>query len=191
MVNKRDYVSGEFYRTLAIVFSNHDIEDDDLKLLADHLSEKAVSARQAGSKELVTIKKLKGKNPEVIYYSPREAARLIASACAAVANPTSVILLGAAVLSCGIALRGLRQAAPPGESALFWLICNCENQQVSREEASRLFLEYCQNTNEVRLEDFAPALQGLLKSGFLREEGNVLQVVKVILRVNLPSLIDP
>lgn len=189
-MNTKENLVADLRRVVEAVFEDQRIDELVLDSLAEEIAEKAVGIKPTVSGELVTVKKLKGHAPEIVHYSPIEAARVIAHVIEAVADPTNFVLLGSAVISCGVALTGLRKVAPPAESTLFWVICNCDNNRASRDKALELFQESCKSYDTIRPEDFAPALDGLLKWGFIREDKETLSVVERIHRSNLASIID-
>jgi hypothetical protein len=168
------------------------VSESEIRDLARQLADSSVRIEVTRQKELVTVKKVKGQVPTVIHYNPLAAVRAAAHAFEAVVELTSAetaVLAGAAALSCGAALREIRHKVPAAESILFYVLCNSDDE-LSRERAINLFAEYCVDYPDVKLEDFAPALQGLLKSGFVSEQRNVLSLVEPVYRTNLAPMFE-
>jgi hypothetical protein len=168
------------------------VSESDIQDLAKQLADSSVRVEVTSPKELVTVKKVKGQVPTVVHYNPLAVVRAAAHAFEAIVELSSAetaVLAGAAALACGAALREIRHRVPPAESILFYVLCNSDDE-LSRERALNLFAEYCVQYPDIKLEDFAPALQGLFKSGFVSEERDVLSLVEPVYRTNLAPMFD-
>lgn len=168
----------KFYDALSKAFQNIPLEDDTIRHLSSRLAVDAVRNEKRSGQDLVSVKHIKGEVPKVVYYSPGAAIKAIAHAIAAVAHPTNYLLLGAAALGCGVALRDIRHEVTPAEASLFCLIYYSDGSRISRETALNIFDAYCKDYSEVKSEDFASALQSLLKGKFISEEKDTLRVAQ-------------
>lgn len=190
-MNNKQNIADLFNEAIAHLLLGRASEAD-IQDLARQLADSSIRIEVTSPKELVTVKKLKGQMPTVVHYNPLAAVRAAAHAFEAVVGLTSAesaVLAGAAALSCGAALREIRSKVPAAESILFYVLCNSDDE-LSRERALSLFAEYCVDYPDVKLEDFAPALQGLLKSGFVSEQRDVLSLVELVYRTNLAPMFE-
>lgn len=183
-----NYLNDELSR----IFKNTDINKSVRKTLASKLVDTAIEFKPSKSdRELVTIKdKGKKQPPEIIHYKPISAAGLVASLAGGVLGASSWPLLGFAVVSCGASLQGLRGRTSPAEGVLFWVICNSEDNCATREEAKLLFNEACNDCEGITTEDFTPALQSLIRLGFIKESSGKIVVVERIYRLNTAHIYE-
>jgi hypothetical protein len=177
---------------LSLVLKSAGVNATVRRKLANKLAESGIEFKSKKSgRELVTVKdKGKKQPPEVIHYKPVAAAGLVASLVGGVLGAASWPLLGCAVVGCGASLQGIRGQVSPAEGALFWLICNSEDSCASREEARQLFNDACETCEGIIAEDFIPALQSLIRLGFINESAGKFRVVEKIYRLNTAHIFE-
>jgi len=183
-------LAGEFADHLAPILDAARVPTAVRQDLISQLSMKATEAKISSKKELVTVAKLKGERPEVIFYKPVIAAGIAAALLAGISTAPNPVVLGLIVVSCATALKGTRHAVSPAEGLLFWEVYSCDGRHTNREQAMDLFSEKCKKYEGIEPGDFAAALQGLINTGCLQEHDGVLQVKDKVVLLNTPPIYE-
>lgn len=180
----------KFRKALDTVFRNGELSDAALTELASQLVAASVTQRKSTQRELLTVRHLEGQPPNVMHYNPAAVIRLIAHAIEAVADPSNYVLIGAAALLCGSALKEFCHTVTPSEAVLLCSLYFSDGGRADRDTAIKLFNDSCETYSEIKSEDFVSALQSLLSSNFVVEENGSLRVAERVRILNVAPVFD-